>query len=322
MKTMLSLSIIVLLIVSACEQGDKISSPDKLSGLGQVSFKYDYLNTTPQYYQSLMMTGNETELYVYGAYSGFFVYSLSANGWSKTFFFPNDTVGWRWDGAIGYLSGKVYVIATPTHNVNYDSFPKYYNVLELDPETGARTVLQELLPFRRWSYYPAYGSYDEKIAVIFQNLDSVYVFDSRNKKGKFVAQNILKISDDNTLNHFYSYGMNNEYLYVYKSTTKEFYRFSLQSYNWEKIEINSQILSAIPTYTRGGMFRGLFCLWGSGLNVALVFNTLTGKWVEASIDIPNYDFIMNESSFFATSNALYVVEVFSRNLWKITLVDK
>ncbi|MCL6098595.1 MAG: hypothetical protein M1391_08470 [Bacteroidetes bacterium] len=321
MKAIVSLAIIVLLFVSACEPGDRISSPDKLSGLKKVTFKYDYLNSIPQYYQSLMMTGNETELYIYGAYGGFFVYDLSRNDWRSTFSSYSDTVSWRWDGAIGYLGGKVYVIATPSHNVNIDSFPKYYNIIEADPITGSITALPELLPFRTWDSYPAYGSFNNKIAVIFPRLDSVYVFDSISKKGKFVAQNILKVSS-NGYWHFYSYGMNNEYLYVYKTTTKEFYRFSLQSYNWEKIEINSQILSAMPTYTRGGMFRGLFCLWGSGLNVTLVFNTLTGKWVEASIDIPNYDFIMNESSFFATSNALYVVEVFSRNLWRITLVDK
>lgn len=321
MKAIISVAIVSLLIMVACEQGDKISSPDKLSGLEKVTFKYDYLNTTPQYYQSLMMTGSETELYVYGAYSGFFVYSLSANGWSKTFSFPKDTVGWRWDGAIGYLNGKVYVVATPSHNVNYDSFPKYYNIIEADPLTGSIAALPELLPFRTWDSYPAYGSFNNKIAVIFPRLDSVYVFDSISKKGKFVAQNILKVSSSNYW-HYYSFGMSNQYLYVFKTTTKEFYRFGLQSYKWEKIEIDPQILSVTPAYVRGGMFRDLFCLWGSGMDIAIVFNTLTGKWLKANKDIPNDNFLLGESSFFATRNALYVVEVFSRNLWRITLVDK
>ena len=319
MKTMISFAIIVLLITSTCEQADKISNPDKLSGLDKVTFKYDYLGATPQYYQSLMMTGNETELYVYGAYSGFFVFSLSANSWTKTFSFPNDTVGWRWDGAVGYLNGKVYVIATPTHNVNYDSFPKYYNILEVDPNTGSLTALPELLPFRRWSYYPAYGVYGEKMAVVFQNMDSVYVFDAATKKGTFVAQNILKMSAGNDNNQCYSYGMQDENLYVFKWSTKEFYKFSMKTYRWNKIEIDHQILSMMPSYLRGGMFNGLFSLWGSGMNFVLVYNTASGKWIEANKDLPNDSFLLNENSFFATSEALYVVEVFSRNLWRITL---
>lgn len=321
MKKFLMLAGMLILSIYGCEQGVSISVPDKLSGLEKVTFKYEYLNTTPEYHQSLMMTGMESELYIYGAYGSFFVYDLNANDWNKTYFSRKDTVSWRWDGAIGYLNSKVYVIATPSNSINYDSFPKYYNILEVDPNTGSLKTLPELLPFRRWSYYPAYGTYNGKIAVVFQNMDSVYVFDSTSKKGKFVAQNILKMPDNNNSYPSYSYGINDEYLYVYKRLTKEFYRFSLQTYKWDKIEIESQILSIMPQYARGGMFKGLFCLWGPELNVALVFNSFTGRWILANKDIPNDNFLVGENSFFATSEALYVVHVFSRNLWKIKLVS-
>jgi hypothetical protein len=319
-KAFSTFSIFILII--SCSEEIRVIEPEPLTNLEKAEFKYEYLYTTPEYYQSLMMTGTDAELFVYGAYGGFFIFDLSRKGWTATHFFRSDTVSWRWDGAIGYANEKVYVIATPRHNVNINSFPKYYNILEVDPKLGKVTALPALLPFTQYEYYPAYGTYKGKMAVIFPNLDSVYVFDANKKTGSFVAQNPLKLTQPDYYYMNYIFGTNKEYLFVYGKRTKEFYKFDLEKYIWHKIEIDSNIQSRILGHIGGSMFKNLFCIWIEGSDVALVYNNDSGKWIEANKDIPNDNFLLGEGSFFANDSALYSVEVMSQNLWRISLVNK
>jgi hypothetical protein len=312
----------IFILITSCSEEIRVIEPEPLTNLEKAEFKYDYLATTPEYHQSLMMTGTDSELFVYGAYGGFFIFDLSKKGWTATHFFRSDTVSWRWDGAIGYAKEKVYVIATPKHSVNVNSFPKYYNILEVDPKLGKVVALPALLPFTQYEYYPAYGTYKEKIAVIFPNLDSVYVFDANKKTGSFVAKNIFKLVLPDYYNMNYIFGTNKEYLFLLNRGTKEFYKFSLEKFTWEKIEIPNEILLRLTGRLGGSMFRNLFCVWIEKSEVALVYNNDNGKWIEANKDISNDNFLLGECSFFATSSALYSVEVMSKNLWRISLVDK
>ena len=224
-----------------------------------------------------------------------------------------DSVASRWDGAACYLNNHIYSFGTPWDNNNAE----WYKVVKIDPATLNSWWLPEKLPFTKYTPYPAYTTYNNKMIAVFPQVDSVYVFDGATEKGKLVAPNPLRISNEYLDSPCYIYGTYNDSLYIFNETSSKFYRLSLASYAWSEIQIPSDIKGIIETE---GVYGG--GIWGGWMicfreNNSICYNFSKKEWYFANNDI-DFDYRYSESCF-TTADALYYISHLKLIIWRITI---
>lgn len=283
-----------------------------------IRLQYDFRNITPVYNQTLMMTEYGGKLFIYGWHGRIMIVRPETRGTGAWNYIEenNDTITWRWDGTMVTVNNEIYIFANPLVNVSSQQFPKYYNVLKLNPINNKVTPLPELLPFKFQDAYPVGTSYGDKAIILFRGLDSLYVFDTKTEKGKFVSENKLKDTREDAYDKIYSAGKYENYFYVYSSHHRKLFRIDLGNYEWREIEIPSLIKGKLVG-TCGGMFNGVLCLFGQKNIGPICYDAKTNEWYFSE---PEFDFnLFNETIFCEYNKELYFVDVFTRLIWKVGL---
>jgi hypothetical protein len=305
-----TLALLTFLLLS-CKHATESGSESDITSTS-FSLKYEKISVLPVYQQSEMLNCYSDKILVYGSYN-IMLYDTTSKSWQSTSI-RGDSIRGRWDGAIGKINNSIYAFGAPFHM----ELPVHYNVMKLDATTLALEELAEPLPIKSYDGYPAYETFDDKIMIVFSKLDSVYLFNSTTQKGTFVAKNILKITDSNIFgNVIYAFGSYENYLYIFNKYTAEFARINLHTYEWNKIEVPSEIKNSAGNYSNGGVFAGLLLLFKGGNAKALCYDIKNSVWGYGNCDIRSE--LVFETSY-KNSSQFYFIDMPKDTLWRVTRV--
>lgn len=309
MKWVITIVPVFVFILSACKTSTEPETKVEATAKDTLIFKYDSLASFP-YSQSIMVTGYADRIFIYGAYGKYSVY-YTENKTLVNFSTVNDTMSWRWDGAFVTVDSTMYIFA----NGN-GTGADYRKVLTFNPITYQIASSAAVNPFTR-HLYPACAAVGNNILILYPLHDSLYVFSTGTMTGQFVSQNKLKHQFNGKE---YSSGVYGDGFYIYDKTVKQLFKINTMTYVWEEIVIPDSIKSKIDPYAFGGVIGNTLCLFNqrnsSGATVA--YNMATQKWL---VSPSNTIVDIGEPYFYTSNNALYMAEVFSQKLWKISLVN-
>lgn len=309
MKYVTVFLVVILLLLNSCktstEPETKVETPIK----DTLIVRYDSLATFP-YSQTLMIAGYSDRIYIYGSYGKYSVYYIE-NKTIVHFSTVNDTISWRWDGAFVTVEDMMYIIAIAIGNRS-----DYQKVLTFNPKTYEIKPTSTTNPFTI-HMYPAAAATSDKIMILFPTSDSLYVFNTISMTGQFVSKNQLK----NQFNEkIYSSGIYEGSFYIYSKTVKQLFKINTQTYNWDEIIIPDSIKSIIDQYALGGIVGNKLCLFNKRNNSKpiVAYNMATRKWL---VGVSNSTMDISEPYFYSLNNELYIAEVFSKKLWKVSLTN-
>ncbi len=117
--------------------------------LGTIKLEYEFENVLPIYNQTIMVTTFNDKFIFYGWHGTIMIVNAYMKGPSSWSVIPasNDTMTWRWDGTIAKVNNQCYIFALPHMSLSNPLYPKYYNIVKLNPINYEVTALPELLPF-------------------------------------------------------------------------------------------------------------------------------------------------------------------------------
>jgi len=273
--------------------------------------------------QTAMLTGQSDHLFIYGLYGAIKVYDLTAR--HLTEYPPQmDSITWRWDGAIAFVNNLIYVIADAVSPLT--TYPRFYKVVTLNPTTLITSVTSASVPFSSSSDYPAFATYNNKMFVLYSTIDSLYMFDPLTLTGRFVTDNKSKGPQGQK---YYSFGVYQNYFYVFRWDSKIFYRINLDTYVWEPIFIPANILSILTGSTIdfpqfvGGILGSKFCLWqalfpsaSSNYSSVITYDMKTSSWSMGVFNAANTTFL--DPNFYQSDTVLYIADAMTDKLWKLT----
>lgn len=278
---------------------------------GFTTFKYYYLGQAPIHTQTSMLTGYQNRLYRIGSQWPIQVLDLLSNTWSQISM--PDSSYWRWDGAAVTISDSVFVIAVRS------IYSQYKDIIKFDLTTNSFAHTDVNLP----SYfdYPAYCVYNDKIIFFSIDADSVFEFNSHNRKLVKVVENPfwfsfghqMTLASGKYLNYFYVFGG------YYRLDKNIFYRLNLDNYKWERLSL-PKILEKKPLL--GSTFGPQLFLLGDSLST-YEYSFLDKKWYVDTSDVVILprdligEIIQTEWSFFSTDSCLYATEITSNKMWKV-----
>ena len=309
----LSLALVLTFIYGCSEETVKPPEDDVIVEIdGFTKFNYYYLGQAPIHTQTSMLTGYQHRLYRIGSQFPIQVLDLLNNTWSQISM--PDSSYWRWDGAAVTISDSIFIVAVRS------SFSQYKDIIKLDITTNSFSHTGVNLPSH--FSYPAYCVYNDKIIFFSIDADSVFEFDSQNRKLVKVIENPfwfnfgaqMTLASGTYLNYFYVFGG------YYRLDKNIFYRLNLDNYKWEKLLV-PKILEKKPLL--GSTFGSHLFLLGDSLST-YEYSILDNKWyVDTSevVILPRNligEIIFTEWSFFSTDSCLYATEITSNKMWKIT----
>lgn len=305
---------VLLLIVMGCKKENPIDNktqqqlPDTIAGY--VSINYQHIATAPFYIQTTMLTSYNGKLYRIGGSWPTQVLDISTNTWTPITI--TDSTVWRWDGAAVTMGDSIYILAT-YYNTSYD-------IIVLDASKNIFKHTGANLP-PEFSY-PVVCTYNDKILFLTAQYDSVFEYNTLNRKLRIVAGNPFKRSDRNY--RFLASGKYSNYLYVfggyYLLPDNKFYRFNLDTYTWEEIGIPSVLQQRINF---GASYGNQFILFSDSLTTHLYLFDQK-KWYRDTAKVPIYPrdltgkLFLGEWSFVAGDSCLYGTETREHKIWKIT----
>jgi hypothetical protein len=309
MKNNIFILLALLFLLSACKTSTEPETNVDLPTKDTLVFKFDSLATFP-YSQSLMLSGYLDKIFIYGSHGKYSVY-YTENKTIVIFSTVNDTITWRWDGAFATVNKLMFIFA-----IAIDSRSDYQKVLTFNPVTYEIKASSVINPFNL-HMYPASTVIDNKILILYPTSDSLYVFNTLTMTEQFVSKNLLKIQFNGKV---YSSGVYGDGFYVYGNTVKQLFRINTTTYTWEEIIIPDSIKTKIDQYALGGIIGNKLCLFNQRNNSKMIiaYNVETQKWL---IGPQNNLVDLGEPYFYSTKTGLYVAEVFSKKLWKISLIN-
>jgi hypothetical protein len=313
MTKIISASILILLlIVTGCKKDNPVENitqllPDGISGF--VSLKYQYLATAPFHIQTTMLTGYQGRLYRIGGMWDTQVLDLSNNSWSPIQL--SDSTVWRWDGAAVTIGDSIYIVAVYNNH--------YYNILVFDPSKKTYGHTSANLP--NYFSHPAYCTYNDKIIFLTAQYDSVFEYNTANRKLRIVAKNPFqgtleyynRMASGKYYNYFYVFG---GYDYL---PTNRFYRLNLDNYVWEDVGVPSVLKQS---YRFGASFGNQFIFLGDSVTTYL-YSFVERKWYLDTARVPIFpqyagEWDRGEWSFFAEDSCLYGTDIHGNMVWKIS----
>lgn len=309
MKTNVFILFLLLFFISACKTSTEPEPKVEVATKDTLILRYDSLATFP-YSQTIMLSGYLDKLFIYGWRGVYSVY-YTENKTLVNFSTVNDTITWRWDGAFVTVDDMMYIFA-----IANGTRPDYQKVLTFNPITYEIKASSATNPFNL-HMYPTAAVVGKKILLLYPTSDSLYVFNTTTMTGQFVSKNQLKVQFNDKI---YSSGVYGDDFYVYGKNVKRLFKINTSTYQWEEITIPDSIKVKIDQYALGGVVGNKLCLFNqrnSSENI-VAFNFSTQKWLlgphNSSIDI-------NEPYFYSTKSELYMAEVYSRKLWKISIAN-
>lgn len=306
------LFILVILPIISCSEPNFVDVannklPQGISGF--TTFNYEYLSTAPLHTQTSMLTGYQNKLYRIGSSVPIQILDLTSNSWSNI---PlPDSSFWRWDGAAVTMRDSIYIIAT-----SYTS----NDILKLLPLTNLLIHTNVGLPSS--FHYPAYCTHNNKVVFFSLITEKVFEYNPETNKLSTVAPN--PFFNYSNINLTLSSGKYQNYLYVfggyYDLPENLFYRLNLENYIWEKLDLPA---SLTKTNINGAVFQNQFILIADTMTT-YEYSFLNNEWYLDTARVPIYTRLLDgsldrgEMSFFADDSSLYITDIVSDKIWKIT----
>ncbi len=306
------LFILVILPFISCGEPNIVDIPNNNlpNGIsGYTTFNYTYLSTAPLHTQTSMLTGYQNKLYRIGSSVPIQILDFTSNSWSNISL-PDSSFG-RWDGAAVTIKDSIYIIATSG---------KSNDILKLLPLTNSLQHTNVELPSS--FHYPAYCTHNNKVVFFSLTTENVFEFDPETNNLNTIVSN--PFFNSSNINLTLSSGKYQNFLYVfggyYDLPENLFYRLNLENYLWEKLNLPA---SLTKTNINGAVFRNQFILIADTMTT-YEYSFLNNEWYLDTARVPIYTRLLDgsldrgEMSFFAEDSCLYVTDVVSDKIWKIT----
>jgi len=281
--------------------------PDGVTGFTNIN--YEFLSIAPYHTQTSMLTGYQNKLYRIGSRVPVQVLDLATFSWS---FIPlPDSSFWRWDGAAVTIKDSIYIIGT---------YAESTDILKLSPTTNSFQHTNVELP--SYFHYPAYCTFNDKIIFFSLRTENVYEYNPENNKLSIKSSNpFYNVSD---VNLTLSSGKYQNYFYIFGGyhdlPENRFYRMNLENYQWEKLYYPS-ILER--KNANGSVFNNSLILIADTATT-YEYSFQKNEWYIDTTRVPIYTRFSNgyldrgEMSFFEDDSCLYVTDIVSNKVWRIT----
>ncbi|HKJ82263.1 MAG TPA: hypothetical protein VJ954_09580 [Ignavibacteriaceae bacterium] len=301
-------SLTVILLFSSCKSDSVVNSNSQNDEIkNEVFAKYTFLSTAPFYRQSTILTEYNGSLYRFGTLDPVQVYNLNSKSWTSRAL--PDSSDARWDGAALNIDGTIYIVAV----FNSTGSNSSYDILKYDPSKNKYEHTGVNLP--QLFGYPAYCKYNKKIYFFSAVTDSVSQYDVSSNKLIKIAANPFYDGGKYVSNTFSSSVYQN-YFYVFNNhNPNRFYRFNLLSNTWEKLSVPVTLQNKI--------------MYGASLGSSMVFlcdslstykyDYNSGVWTVDTSQAPLLNGAFHEFSFCSRDTCLYVSDVSTQSLFKVTL---
>lgn len=305
---------ILLVIISICRCSDPNIVDTKSNILpngvsGYTTINYEYISTAPTHTQTSMLTGYQNKLYRIGSDFPIQVLDLSNNSWSSISL--PDSSFWRWDGAAVTIKDSIYIIATSVYS---------NDILKLSPLTNSLKHTNVQLPTS--FHYPAYCTNNDKILFFSLRTPSVFEYDLATNTLSTVASNPFFGPTD--INLTLSSGKYGNYFYVFGGyhdlPENLFYRMNLENYQWEKLSFPEALARK---NINGAALPDQFILVVDSITT-YEYSFTNNKWYIDTSRVPIYTHYntgfndRGEMSFFLEDSYLYVTDIVSNKVWRIT----
>lgn len=276
---------------------------------GYTKFYYEYVSIAPYHTQTSMLAGYQNKLYRIGSRAPVQVLDLVSLSWS---FIPlPDSTFWRWDGAAVTIRDEIYIVATNN---------ELTDILKFSPTTNSFQHTNVKLP--SYFHYPAYCTFNNRI--IFFSLRTEKVFEYNPGDNNLITISTNPFYNTSDVNLTLSSAIYKNYFYVFGGfhdlPENKFYRMNSENYQWENLDYPPEIAKR---HVNGAGFNKSFILIADTVTT-YEYSFLTNEWYIDTSKVPIYTSFntgssdRGEMSFFAGDSCLYLTDILSDKIWKIT----